>query len=479
MIMKLIFDPFPALLHFPPYIRLNHIGQVVGGVEGKMLETFQSYFNFSTIMINIQDDYGKENIDGTWSGMIGEINANRMDICFAGSAMIYRRFLNISYLYPHLVDKYSFVTLSPRKVPSNHFDMFIRPFEMNVWLSLFLVFISLFIADKIFQLYSPVKYGNSNNNEYYSENNIIWICFRLLFRQQISWPINWIQWLVAGKLIIIIWTSCAAILTTYYSSYLYSVISVPPNEAIDTIEKLSDACQSNQIEVLAMNNSFIMDSLNSSTDPLLLSIHECIKFVDHKESLLPYQMLWECSTMDCQHNSYRRRRGLKQYAYLNSISRLYFAQLKVGTELIYMPPSNGDAYFYDVFIALPISETLQPYSQSFNLVIEYLRASGLLYYWRAKEITWAKLEHRKQQVQIIRNIFDGDFSVLTVYHLENVFYVYLAGMIVASIILTNELFRNHRYFEKMKKINQSVKDYCFQCIFNLYAILIYKFHHDT
>lgn len=27
-------------------------------------------------MINIQDDYGKENIDGTWSGMIGEINAN-------------------------------------------------------------------------------------------------------------------------------------------------------------------------------------------------------------------------------------------------------------------------------------------------------------------------------------------------------------------------------------------------------------------
>lgn len=82
-------------------------------------------------------------------------------------------------------------------------------------------------------------------------------------------------------------------------------------------------------------------------------------------------------------------------------------------------------------------------------------------------------------MQIIRNIFDGDFSVLTVYHLENVFYVYLAGMIVASIILTNELFRNHRYFEKMKKINQSVKDYCFQCIFNLYAILIYKFHHDT
>ena len=57
-------------------MRINHISQVINGIEGEMLKIFQLYFNFSTIMININDDYGNENIDGTWSGMMGEIHAN-------------------------------------------------------------------------------------------------------------------------------------------------------------------------------------------------------------------------------------------------------------------------------------------------------------------------------------------------------------------------------------------------------------------
>ena len=69
---------------------------------------------------------------------------------------------------------------------------------------------------------------------------------------------------LAKKLIFIIWALCTVVLTNYYCSYLFSMISVPPNMAIDTMDKLVDACQSHQIDIFGPDHTFISDSFGVS-----------------------------------------------------------------------------------------------------------------------------------------------------------------------------------------------------------------------
>ncbi|OTF75275.1 hypothetical protein BLA29_011205 [Euroglyphus maynei] len=69
----------------------------------------------------------------------------------------------------------------------------------------------------------------------------------------------------------------------------------------------------------------------------------------------------------------------KQLAMLSSVSRLIYAQISLGKRTIYLPPLNRDAsYFYQLMVALPISQTIRPYRYEFRMMYVFLFVCFLL-----------------------------------------------------------------------------------------------------
>ncbi|XP_027205012.2 glutamate receptor ionotropic, NMDA 2C-like [Dermatophagoides pteronyssinus] len=420
-----------GVFQYPPYIRLNEHGQVVAGIEGHLLKILENYFNFTSILIRFEN-YGHKNHNGTWTGMIGEIFANRMDISFSSTAMIYERYVDIDFLYPHWFDRYTYATLPPDELSVNNFDIFIRPFGMKVWFCIGLTFLLFTIFERIKYLMAITANLNRFSNIKSSANHhLVHIGIHLLFNQ--SYP-NINRMNLAKKLIFIIWALCTVVLTNYYCSYLFSMISVPPNMAIDTMDKLVDACQSHQINIFGPDHTFISDSFGKSDDPLMKTMWKCLQLVDKIENYLPIPMAMK-----------NRKNNHKQLAMISSVSRLIYAQIVLGTRSLYLPPLDKDAsYFYQLMIALPISQTLRPYRHEFRMIIEYLRGSGLYRYWWEQEIQYAQLLNRNEKIHYDKTVFDGDFSILQINHLENVFLIYIAGISIGLCSIIIEIFIQKR-----------------------------------
>lgn len=85
---------------------------------------------------------------------------------------------------------------------------------------------------------------------------------------------------------------------------------------------------------------------------------KCLQLVDKIENYLPIPMAMK-----------NRKNNHKQLAMISSVSRLIYAQIVLGTRSLYLPPLDKDAsYFYQLMIALPISQTLRPYRYEFRMM---------------------------------------------------------------------------------------------------------------
>ena len=73
-----------------------------------------------------------------------------MDLSISGMVVSEERIENnVSFLYPHWLEQYTFATLPPRVMKAHDINIFLRPFNMDVWLTLIISFILLFIIQNL------------------------------------------------------------------------------------------------------------------------------------------------------------------------------------------------------------------------------------------------------------------------------------------------------------------------------------------
>ncbi|OTF76281.1 hypothetical protein BLA29_005764, partial [Euroglyphus maynei] len=245
---------------YPPFIRIDADGTtILGGIEVEILYTLRDYFNFSTTFINTHDDYGQLQPNGTWTGMFGNLSTNRMDLSISGMVITEKRFgENVTFLYPHWQEQYTFATLPPRLVKSHDINIFLRPFHMNVWLTLIIMFILLYLINIFVQCLLINKNEQSNNHRY----QLPWsFGIRLLLNQTFRWKYM-DQIAISMKFLLMTWSLAILILNNHYVSFLFSSLSLPPTmPTIDSIQKLNAECNRRNIEILVDDGSFIVDFL--------------------------------------------------------------------------------------------------------------------------------------------------------------------------------------------------------------------------
>lgn len=65
-------------------------------------------------------------------------------------------------------------------------------------------------------------------------------------------------------------------------------------------------------------------------------------------------------------------------------------------------------------------------------------------YWWEQEIQYAQLLNRNEKIHYDKTVFDGDFSILQINHLENVFLIYIAGISIGLFSVIIEIFIHKR-----------------------------------
>ncbi|KPM11533.1 Ligand-gated ion channel-like protein 2 [Sarcoptes scabiei] len=335
--------------HVPPFnlIKWNRESnsyEIIGGIEGRMFLTLSEYFNFSMKFVHIKNDFGYLTPNGTWTGMIGDISRHKLDLGLSGTAMTHNRNLVVKYLYPHWIDTLTFATTAPEDYFT--IDLFLKPFDLNVWLCLFIYFLVLALFNRINK-----RVDVSMGKDIESIKNVVWFSFRVLIRQSstrvqqfLSNPMKicWICWILA-----------TVVLTNCYGGHLFSMMTIPSYSVIDTFDKLAEACRRQQITLLAYKKSVLLDVSNRTTIPSILIVLNYTKHIAYINDGL--QMLQKVSTLT-RHN---HRKRLKMYGLISTTEQLKLAQLKFGKNSMYIPPQNIDTALFPMLIAVPLHPKFQ------------------------------------------------------------------------------------------------------------------------
>ena len=174
-----------------------------------------------------------------------------IDLGLGGVTLRNDRVHVVNYLHPHWDDRFSFAT-TPIKSEHN-IGQFLHPFSFNVWLALLLSFIMFYLFDRLMSM------TITRRNRYHCHHkHCVWIALRLLFRQPYQWKIGKkkVATFQSQRIIIGIWLLITVILTSIYSGCIQSELTVPDSNAIDSIDKLADACESKRITLISTEKDF-------------------------------------------------------------------------------------------------------------------------------------------------------------------------------------------------------------------------------
>lgn len=234
-----------------PFTNIDPRSEIFAGIEGKLIQIIADHFNFTIEFIESHYEGRLKEINGNWTGLIGQIQEGRFDMGIGAISINYNRIFAVNFLEPHYIDSFTFITNPAAKHIG--FDVLMRPFRNEVW---FVFFFMLIIAS-LFQQFE--KYMTSITNivrgqkSSTSKHNIFWINLCLLFRQPYS---KLVQINLSLKIFAIIWAISALILTNSYAGCLCSIMALSSEQVIDSVEKLAMECRLKHISTIGINTDY-------------------------------------------------------------------------------------------------------------------------------------------------------------------------------------------------------------------------------
>ncbi|OTF79063.1 hypothetical protein BLA29_013227, partial [Euroglyphus maynei] len=109
---------------------------VIGGFETRMWHLASEYLNF-TIEWSAQSDrrFGIELENKSWSGMIGRLIDNQIDIAVGGFIITKKRYDMVDFFHPYGQEKFTFA-YPPIPDTGSNIDLLIQPFHCDVYIAI-------------------------------------------------------------------------------------------------------------------------------------------------------------------------------------------------------------------------------------------------------------------------------------------------------------------------------------------------------
>ncbi|CAG2181266.1 unnamed protein product, partial [Oppiella nova] len=175
---------------------------------------------------------------------------------------------------------------------------------------------------------------------------------------------------------------------------------------INTLNELSAAQRSGQIQVTATDGSSYFDSLKTAKFGVYQEIGELIQPVRNKDEGLNIVV-----------------NASKPHAYISTRDHLYYGLLKFGPKVIRLPPYTEESTVFLDVMAIAMHYDFQ-YKDVFNKLISDLKKGGFLDYWRLTE-------NRKLAVngdQSVNTVDDQrEHEILILDQLQSAFYLMALG----------------------------------------------------
>ncbi|XP_027199408.2 uncharacterized protein LOC113793558 isoform X2 [Dermatophagoides pteronyssinus] len=321
----------------------------------------------------------------------------------------------VNFLYPHYIDQFTYATVPIHS--DIELDVFIKPFDWIEWLMFFIAFFVFLIFDQLINIVEHRKF----------HDHFIWISLCIIFRQSYK-LINRLN--LSRKICAITWLFSVFVMHNVYSCQLYSILIIRNSYVIDTVNKLAEAAVQNLIIPVGLDSS-VYQMLHNSGITAFDSIDEkSIKVARPSDGI---NLITQTS------NRMKKSFMIKKqtHAFIASRITLEFAQLKFGENLIYVPPTTMEADFYPLFIVIPFGKAFD-HREEFNIMISYLRSTGIINYWKSIEFSRTKYKVSYQNAINDESISEEQLSIE---HYQSLFFLLEILILVSTIIFCLELLK--------------------------------------
>ena len=160
--------------------------------------------------------------------------------------LTYPRSQAVDYTYPFKIDSLTF--LSPRLRNKYFYNLF-EIFDIYIWVSIFVSIISMTL------LLNIINADNKSGNK----DSFLWTLTSILLEQPYS-PGHLKGFII--KMQLAIWMFAAIIISSSYGGCIFSLITYPHDNNIETIDDLARAIQNNKIRLIQYNGSYLAAYFN-------------------------------------------------------------------------------------------------------------------------------------------------------------------------------------------------------------------------
>ncbi|XP_055943509.1 probable glutamate receptor [Argiope bruennichi] len=240
----------------------------ISGFDGKFLQLILDNFGVDfELMIPPDEEFGRKTTNGSWTGLIGMVQREEVDLSFGSLIMTSERKEAVSFSIPYTMTGMTFVYKTPPYEFSNF--TYVYPFDILTWC---LSLCSMFIITYIFFLVLRRKL---------SFDRILLEVYGSFLNQSLNVTERRKKW----KWLFGLWLLFVVVLSFAYTACLLSVLFIPiKKDEIKTFRQLSEGVQKGTHRALPPKGSFIIDYLaTSEIDYLRIIGEEIVKNKDFND----------------------------------------------------------------------------------------------------------------------------------------------------------------------------------------------------
>ncbi|XP_065163168.1 glutamate receptor U1-like [Atheta coriaria] len=402
------------LLEYPPYIISPN-----EGIEVKILKELQHRLNI-TFEINYQNEsatWGYRELNGTWSGLLGMLFADRFMIGIGAISTRIDRLQDFHCTYNSLSENMYWAVPAAQRIDEGRLILII--FTWTTWIGLLVI---ILIIGVCLWLVSNLKTGNPM-----TDRSLKTIGSAILVPVQITVSIAvWKQpRQVANRMLFISYALFIIIVGSLYQSSLIKVMSKPPyNHQLSTYEEIFESS-------LPIGGLPDFGKLFEISEPNSKSLIENFYNISDNDDIIYW---W------------------KRVATGDAISIVgeYYIKFYMGTpDLTNQDGSSkiyllkDDVLFTDTY-RITFSKNFVLRKQ-FDIIFRNLHSNGMIYAWTDYYIKYYRHEH-EQIHQEVANDQEQYNIVLTLRHVKGAFLLLIYGnFFSASIFILELLMRNIKH----------------------------------
>ncbi|XP_045600187.2 glutamate receptor ionotropic, delta-1 [Procambarus clarkii] len=400
-------------LNFPPFSHYSAGNSTYPLVmedclDKRIVDTIAKIHNFTYLVFEPADGkWGYQLDNGSFTGVLGEIQTNKKDFSLDLSITAEREEV-IDFTIGYHWEPLTFVTSKPKPLPQ--WLALVRPFQSYVWLCLLLVTAA---GGPVLWLLQRLS-GNS-----FPLPSAVFLVFASMMAQGQRWPSSSMV-----RVFSVFWLLFCLVATVCYVGNLTAFLTVPALSP--TIDRLEDLLDSNFVWGINSFGAADYQLFKTSKVPLYQEIFRGLTFCP--------------SLVECVQRALKERFAFISFkTYLRDAIAMHFVD------------KNGDTRVYlakDSFFPADTGYAVQkgsPMKRVFDGILKRLLGGGFVAKWMSNLIEQHTLTTRRRAAEAAG--MRGEMEAtqeranlsLTLYHLQGVFLVYTAGLILADLVFIWEL----------------------------------------